>query len=364
MRVKSYCLDAGVKHNKGHLNVLLIGPLPPPVGGATRAFSDIVSYLDQNDGIKLQVHNTVIQKHSVKGWFKWLISGLNVIRGTHKCNVVSLHCTTTSVVSRGLVLLLLCRVLGKPLILRKFGGTNPADLGPLRAWIALYVLRNVDLYLAETQYLVTSAELRGLENVRWFPNTRSMPKKRLDHRAIPELNKRFRYVYIGHVRGGKGMVTLARTAEALDESITVDIYGPWYNDLDRELFEGLNRFKYKGSLEIEEVHRVLSEYDAFVFPSHWDGEGHPGSVIEALGSGLPVVTTQWRSIPEVVTEDVGILVEPKNAVALARAMNRLASDPELYLKLKNGTRTRAELFSSEERNREFLNYVLSLASRA
>jgi glycosyltransferase involved in cell wall biosynthesis len=68
-----------------------------------------------------------------------------------------------------------------------------------------------------------------------------------------------------------------------------------------------------------------------------------------MSAGLPVVTTRWRGIPYVVDDgDAGLLVPPRNARALADAVERLLSDAALRSRLIDRGRERYEaLFTTE-----------------
>lgn len=55
-------------------------------------------------------------------------------------------------------------------------------------------------------------------------------------------------------------------------------------------------------------------------------------------AGIPVITTRYRSIPELVTDGVnGLLIEPSSSQALAKAIHQIASDPELLKRLAEGS---------------------------
>ena len=89
----------------------------------------------------------------------------------------------------------------------------------------------------------------------------------------------------------------------------------------------------QGLLSHEELGRVFLEHDIFVAPCivHHSGrrDGIPNTVIEALAYGMPVVSTRVNGIPEVVRhEETGLLVEEKDAAALAAALRRMAAQPE------------------------------------
>ena len=86
--------------------------------------------------------------------------------------------------------------------------------------------------------------------------------------------------------------------------------------------------------------------DIFVLPSF--AEGTPNSVIEAMAAGLPVVATRIGGIPDLVTSQTGILVEPGNIEALAQAMERLAGDQALRERMGRAARRRYQLLFSRE----------------
>lgn len=64
----------------------------------------------------------------------------------------------------------------------------------------------------------------------------------------------------------------------------------------------------------------------FVYPSFYEGFGLPP--LEAMQCGVPVVTSNVSSLPEVVS-DAGIMVNPQDIHAISEAMWRIYSDPEL-----------------------------------
>jgi glycosyltransferase involved in cell wall biosynthesis len=78
-------------------------------------------------------------------------------------------------------------------------------------------------------------------------------------------------------------------------------------------------------------------------------EGLPKSLLEALAAGLPVVTTDVPGCREVVTEDCnGYLVPPRNAEALAQAIEKLVIDPTLRQAMGRESRLLAESQFSRE----------------
>ncbi|MFM7295239.1 MAG: glycosyltransferase family 4 protein [Burkholderiales bacterium] len=80
---------------------------------------------------------------------------------------------------------------------------------------------------------------------------------------------------------------------------------------------------------VDNVPEWLSTLDIFTLPSFGD-EGVPQGIMQAMACGLPVVSTPVGAIAEAVQDgSTGILVAPKNATALAAALEQLMADAAL-----------------------------------
>lgn len=92
------------------------------------------------------------------------------------------------------------------------------------------------------------------------------------------------------------------------------------------------------------LQEIFARSVAFVLPTEVDKS--PNAVIEAMGAGLPVISTEQGGIPEMVIEgECGYLVPPRDARALAAAMERILADPERSVRMGREAHVRArELF--------------------
>ena len=79
-----------------------------------------------------------------------------------------------------------------------------------------------------------------------------------------------------------------------------------------------------------------------------DRDGFPNVLAEAMAMGVPVVSTRISGIPEMIDDGVhGLLVEPRDAPALAAALRRVLTDAELHARLASAARQRiCERFDS------------------
>jgi glycosyltransferase involved in cell wall biosynthesis len=80
----------------------------------------------------------------------------------------------------------------------------------------------------------------------------------------------------------------------------------------------------------------------FVFPSLYEGFGLPP--LEAMAAGVPVITSNVSSLPEVVG-DAAVLIDPMDAGAIADALARVLGDDDLRAQLIQRGHERARAFS-------------------
>jgi len=182
----------------------------------------------------------------------------------------------------------------------------------------------------------------------------------LEPRPAREAPSCRRFVFLSLVRPTKGIHELIAAGERLGKEIIIDVYGPFFDGLTEEVFKGLQRVRYRGVVAPGKAISVLRDYDALVLPTYWQGEGYPGIVIEAFAAGIPVVTTRWKCIPEIVDDSCGILVEPRNPDALHDALKTLARDDRLYARLCEGARCKRKLFDSRIWTDRFVEYCMDL----
>ena len=86
-----------------------------------------------------------------------------------------------------------------------------------------------------------------------------------------------------------------------------------------------DRIRFLGNRD--DMASVYAALDLVVAPSRWEGFGM--MLIEAMAAGRPIVATRVGAIPEIVRDGrTGVLVEPRDAQALARAITGMLDDPQ------------------------------------
>jgi glycosyltransferase involved in cell wall biosynthesis len=120
--------------------------------------------------------------------------------------------------------------------------------------------------------------------------------------------------------------------------------GWYYQAIERQV-EGLglrSRVHFPGFIPQYELPLWYNSADLFVYPSLYEGFGLPP--LEAMACGVPVITSNVSSLPEVVGEG-GVMVDPNNPENLGQEMRRLLSDTDARAGLCSRGLERAQSFS-------------------
>ena len=355
---------------KTGIRVLLIGPLPPPMGGTTRHFQTLVHDLEADERFSLRVINTSRGDEHARGSRNFLV-GLRTIGAVlvhvWRADVVSYHASNRGLWSAGPAILALCRLAGKPVVLRPFGG-GFGDFyfaqGRLKRALIRRLILSADAVLLQTRRALAQLDGHARGELIWFSTYVKQARPPLGGVIEPDCGRCTRFVFLGHLWRTKGIETMLEAAADLPADCGIDIYGPTdeYTPTDIEA-RGLGRVRYRGILTHDEVDATLWDYDCLVLPTFHGNEGYPGVIAEAFAHGIPVIATRWLAIPEIVDESCGLLVEPQDTVAFVRAVTAINEDPELWRRLKKGARARAPMFDHARWSRVFEEVCERLAGR-
>lgn len=110
-------------------------------------------------------------------------------------------------------------------------------------------------------------------------------------------------------------------------------------------------------VEQEDLPSFYSLADLYLYPSNV--EAFPIPLTEAMACGTPIITSQANGLKE-IAGDAAVLVDPTDRTAIAEAMERVLSDPDLRAALTLRGLDRARQFSWERCGREMLHILESL----
>ncbi len=161
------------------------------------------------------------------------------------------------------------------------------------------------------------------------------------------------FLNVGTIQTRKNVASIAAAMKRLPEFRLVLAGGDGFGaDRVHSLIEkeGLaGRIIRLGHTAPQTLRLLYSTATALVFPSLEEGFGMP--ILEAMSYGLPVITSNCSSMPE-VAGDAALFVDPGNVQEIGDAMRRVAEDPALAATLGEQGKQRAGQFSWERCARE------------
>ncbi len=149
-------------------------------------------------------------------------------------------------------------------------------------------------------------------------------------------------LFLAHCSHDKGLFTSVEAVLAANRQLAAQgsavrmklaIGGSFVSAVEKAEFDRLvqareyaETVEYLGFVSGPEKKRVLIETDIFCFPTCYFGENQPVNLIEAMAFGLPIVTTRWRSLPEMLPPDYPGLIDSQSPEQVAAALLKLMSE--------------------------------------
>lgn len=213
-----------------------------------------------------------------------------------------------------------------------------------------------DVVTAPTRELVMELRSYGMKNVVPLPNGVSLKKLRCSAKeaarfrkehAIP--NGRRVLLYLGRISFEKRLDRLLEAYKIAEDGSSVLVVaggGPYLQKFkDLSLSLGIREVIFTGYVKRPAIAYAVGD----VFASASDSETFGLTFVEAMHMGLPVIGVRKLGAKEVISDmRDGILVEPDDVKAMARAMRRLLSDRRLCSSLAKEGKKTAKKYSIEK----------------
>lgn len=172
-------------------------------------------------------------------------------------------------------------------------------------------------------------------------------------------------LYFGAVEPRKNIIGLIKAFEELKSSkaditdlklVIAGIKGWLYDEIIITAKESkyCQDIIFTGFIEDQEKLFVYNLASLFVYPSFYEGFGFPP--LEAMACGVPTITSNTSSLPEIVG-DGAIMVDPYNVDEIVLAMDLCLSDEELRLKLREKGLAQAKKFSWQKAAKDTLEWI-------
>lgn len=140
----------------------------------------------------------------------------------------------------------------------------------------------------------------------------------------------------------------------LDWQVNIIGQGPYLPELKRLAEDSKTPIKFWGWLDKSDprFYELFSESSIFIFPS--EAENFPSVLLEALASGMAIITSTAGGCPEVVGK-AGLLVEPRDTDGIRKMLVKLVESDQLRRQLGEAALKRAEHFNWKKIAQQYLN---------
>lgn len=171
------------------------------------------------------------------------------------------------------------------------------------------------------------------------------------------------FIYIGALRPRKNLKTLFRAFDAFKKEhggdVKMVIVGnkKWYGKEIRQTYETMQYIDdvvFTGNLTSEELRNVLGAALALTYVSYFEGFGIP--IVEAFQAGVPVITSDITSMPE-VAGDAALLIDPFSRISITKAMLKIAADETLRKDLIAKGHQREDVFTWDKSGERLWNCI-------
>ena len=210
--------------------------------------------------------------------------------------------------------------------------------GFLRKTACKLVVRNAKTVTTVTENLATAMKNHGLKNDNYvvLPNVVNLDMFHINQKCTDAINHVPTIIHISCFEDkSKNISGLLESLKIIDDKgidFQCKLIGEGMDlDLMKEKAKNLqliNKVSFTGLLQGQALADELSSGDFLVLSSNY--ENMPVVILEALASGLPVVSTNVGGIKEMIDDTKGILVEPRNKEALAEAMIKMIETHKNY----------------------------------
>ena len=355
------------KISKQSINVLMLGDSLSKQGGIVTLEKHMLKYAPSD--IQIQHIGTAVDGSAIQKACGFAIALVRVVLVllTAKIDIVHMHVAERGSAYRKSIVTLIAKfVFRKPVLLHSnspefhefYQGLSPNVQRGL-----LWAFCQCDRFLAVSDrwrnFYVDKFGLKP-EQVLVLANPIELPERVPQRERSNQIN----LVFLGRIGQRKGAFDLIRAFALLPEPVreraNLVLAGDGEIEKARDLVTSYSsnisnigdRITIYNWLNSEQRDALLAKADIFALPTY--NEGLPLALLEAMGWGLPVITTPVGGIPDIITSNSnGLLINPGDLQQLYKAMQSLIRDDRLRFSLGSNARASVATF-------DIKNYYISL----
>ena len=213
------------------------------------------------------------------------------------------------------------------------------------------VLKKADVILSVSDAVkkeILKTDIEGLENkIRTHYNSVDTDKFSPNNKPVIEKHDLPIVLFVGNLVKAKNVDLLleSKKQSSLEYELIIVGDGKLRKKLENRVKnENISDVTFMGARN--DVEKIIPACDVLVLPSFHESFGLV--LLEALACGKPVIGSDVGGISEIITDDVGLLINPHDSTSLTRAIDKIIGDDKFRKKLQLNARSRAIDFSKIE----------------
>jgi glycosyltransferase involved in cell wall biosynthesis len=215
-------------------------------------------------------------------------------------------------------------------------------------------LKQFDGIYVETHTMIELLSHMGFKNVFYMPNFKPIKVLTEDELMYPK--NPYKLCTFSRVMKEKGIEDAINAVKSINEKynevlFSLDIYGQIEKGYEKDFGELQQHFpdyiSYQGLVDFDKSTNILKNYFSLLFPTYYEGEGFPGTVIDAFSSGLPVIATNWKYNSEVIQHGQTGLIYEGGVEGLVFTLNEILSIPNEIMLMKRNCIIEAQKYNPE-----------------
>ena len=333
-----------------HLKILMLGQTPPPYHGQAVA-TEILRVTDWRPHDVSFIRMNYSKMHEEVGKFSFhkifLLFRLvwKVLRCKYAYQEAYLYYPPSGPAKipliRDIIFLNLVKWYFKGIILHYHAGGLPQYLEKkdILSKLAKNVYSGASLSIEIADLKPRASDYFSANKMTVVPNGIYVPCQNVNSLGLK--SEKINILFVGSLSEGKGVFEILETIKRCRElgqeveRFSFRIAGAWSDSNEKKIAEQRveeyaisNLVTWVGEIRGEKKWEEYANADVFFFPTHYENENFPLVLIEALACSLPIISTNWRGIPQLISDsEAAILCEIKDVEQFANQIIALAKNP-------------------------------------
>jgi len=342
--------------------ILLVGHCPPPITGQTEAFKLLKGSLTEARipysvlDIASHLENRNVGKFSLFRFLEILLAVFKLIIFFFDNQLKTIYLSIGISLFgffRDMLIIWLAKVRGLKIVIQLHGGGYKDFYESQNNNIKFFIrstINSVDKIIILSLSLANEFEFlpeQSKEKITIIHNTANV-KSQFSKLEKDFSSNPFRVLYISNLISSKGYLDLINSFALLEDlDIELTLCGKFIqigeekNLTEEELMIRINsanskkkKIKFLGVVSGDYKENILSQSQIFVLPTYYKYEGQPIAIIEAMAFGLPIITTNYRSMKDMIIDNEnGFLVDPKSPEHIAEKIRFLYKNRDICMQM-------------------------------